>query len=226
MISVVIPALNEERALGATLDAVLLQTGDLEVIVVDGGSTDSTREIVKARAAVDPRIRILQTARGRAIQLNAGAAKAAGDWLLFLHADTLVPCDGLDRIAHLPETARAGCFRHRFSGSGRMLRILSWFHNRRFLVTRVIYGDQGLFIRRALFEELGGFPVRDMEDIAFGLRLRQATRPIAIPASVITDSRKFEQMGPWRALAHAVSLLVRFRYSEDLGRDAFFHDYR
>ena len=107
-----------------------------------------------------------------------------------------------------------------------MLRTLSWLHNQRFRVTRLIYGDQGLFIRREFFVDLGGFPVCHMEDIAFGLQLRSATRPIMLPEAVVTDSRKFEQMGAWSALAHAVSLLVRFRYKANVDGDRFFENYR
>ena len=226
LISVIIPTLDEERALPATLDALLCQTGYFEVVVVDGGSVDRTREIVIDRSTRDPRIRLLESGRGRARQMNAGASEASGEWLLFLHADTLLPPGGLARIGSQPEKVRAGCFRHCFSGNGAMLRILSWFHNNRFHFTKVIYGDQGLFIRRGLFDELGGFPDRQMEDIAFGLELRRAATPVMVPDTVVTDSRKFEQMGPWRALAHAVWLLVRFRFDADIERDAFFEDYR
>jgi len=226
LISVIIPTLDEERAIPATLSVVLTQTGEFEVIVVDGGSTDATPAIAKDLAARDPRLRLLESEKGRAQQMNAGAAVTGGEWLLFLHADTLLPDDALERIAGLPQTIHAGCFRHRFSGTGPMLRTLSWFHNLRFRVTRVIYGDQGLFIRRKLFVDLGGFPVRHMEDVAFGLGLRDATRPIMLPETVVTDSRKFEQMGAWSALAHAVSLLIRFRFNAVLDRDPFFGDYR
>jgi len=220
------PALNEERALPATLARVLGQAGELEVIVADGGSSDSTAAVVERASADHPNIRLLRAERGRARQMNAAAECAGGDWLLFLHADTLLPDNALLTIASQPASVHAGCFRHRFSGPGVMLRVLSWFHNRRFLVTRVAYGDQALFIRQVLFDELGRFPDRPMEDIAFGLRLRAATRPVLLPDHVTTDSRKFEQMGRWRALVHAVSLLVRFRLGDDVSRDSFFHDYR
>jgi hypothetical protein len=145
---------------------------------------------------------------------------------LFLHADTLLPKDGLAVIENQPDTIQAGCFTHRFCGAGEMLRILSWFHNHRFGVTRVIYGDQAMFIRRRLFKKLGGFPIRPMEDIAFGLRLRNASRPIMLPEFVTTDSRKFDQMGHWRALAHSVLLLLRFRFGTDVSDDRFFRNYR
>lgn len=226
MISVIIPALDEERALPATLRALSSQTGECEIIVVDGGSTDATTSVVRDLGQFDPRIRLLESAKGRAQQMNAGADTAAGKWLLFLHADTLLPANGLERIASFSQKTQAGCFRHRFSGSGPMLRTLSWFHNQRFKVTRVIYGDQGLFVRRALFADLGGFPAGHMEDINFGLKLRRVTRPVLAPEAVITDSRKFEQMGAWSALLHAVSLLLRHRYNAEVEGDPFFRDYR
>ena len=226
MISVIIPTLNEERALPATLDAILDQPVDSEVIVVDGGSVDRTPQIVEETSARHPRLQLLRTARGRALQMNAGAGATRGEWLLFLHADTLLPPNGLRAIENQPETIQAGCFTHRFSGAGTMLRILSWFHNHRFGVTRVIYGDQAMFIRRGLFEELGGFPVQLMEDIAFGLELRAATRPVMLAEVVTTDSRKFDQMGHWRALAHSVILLFRFRFGADVSGDRFFRNFR
>ncbi len=226
MISVIIPTLNEELALPAALDAVLAQPVELEVIVVDGGSIDGTVAMVEAALAPDPRLQLLRAARGRALQMNAGAEVTRGEWLLFLHADTLLPGDGLTMIENQPEAIQAGCFTHRFSGAGAMLRILSWFHNHRFGLTRVIYGDQAMFIRRGLFEKLGGFPVRPMEDIAFGLRLRTVTRPIMLPGFVTTDSRKFDQMGHWRAVTHSVILLLRFRFGADVSRDRFFRNYR
>jgi rSAM/selenodomain-associated transferase 2 len=226
MISIIIPALNEEKALPATLGALTAQLADFDVTVVDGASSDRTPAIVENFAARDPRFRLLRSRRGRAAQMNAGAAAAAGRWLLFLHADTILPEGALSLISDQDETVDAGCFRHRFSGSGRTLRVLSWFQNRRFQVTRVVYGDQGLFVRRELFDKLGGFPDRQMEDIAFGLRLRKATRPIMVPLTVVTDSRKFEQLGPLAATAHAVRLLVRFRFRADLERDPFFAEYR
>lgn len=226
MISVIIPTLNEELALPPTLDAILDQPADSEVIVVDGGSVDQTPQIVEETSSRHPRLQLLRTARGRAAQMNAGANVARGDWLLFLHADTLVPPNGLAVIEDQPETIQAGCFTHRFGGEGAMLRTLSWFHNHRFGVTQVIYGDQAMFIRRGLFEKLGGFPDQPMEDIAFGLELRAATRPIMLQEFITTDSRKFDQMGHWRALAHSVLLLLRFRFGADVSGDRFFRNYR
>ncbi len=158
LISVIIPTLNEERALPETLAAILVQSVDSEVIVVDGGSTDRTPQIVEETSARHPRLQLLRTARGRALQMNAGADLACGEWLIFLHADTLLPQNGLTAIENQPEKIQAGCFTHRFRGESAMLRVLSWFHNHRFGLTRVIYGDQAMFIRRGPLRKTRGVP--------------------------------------------------------------------
>jgi rSAM/selenodomain-associated transferase 2 len=226
VVSVIIPTLNEKRALPATLASVIDQMSDAEVVVADGGSSDGTKSIVADLAARHQGIRWLESSRGRAVQMNAGAAEASGDWLLFLHADTILPAGALARIEGQPSTVDAGCFHHRFSGTGPVLRLLSWCHNRRFAVTRVIYGDQAMFVRNRLFRKLGGFPDRDMEDIAFSLVLRGVTRPVMAPETVVTDSRKFESMGPLRATARATRLLIRFRLSRRVEGDDFFGEHR
>jgi rSAM/selenodomain-associated transferase 2 len=226
VISVIIPALDEELALPATLDSLRAQRTECEVILVDGGSSDRTLEIFNDFRKHQANWHAVTSARGRARQQNAGAVAATGGWLLFLHADTRLPPGGLERIMSVADHVHAGCFRHRFSGASRMLAVLTWFHNRRFAVTHVIYGDQAMFIRRSLFHEIGGFPDGDMEDIAFSLRLRRVTKPIMLDAAIVTDARKFEQMGHWRALYRAVSLLVRFRFGRDVSSDPFFDPYR
>ena len=225
-ISIVIPTLNEEKALPATLASVLGQQGDYEVMVVDGGSTDRTQEIVDGYrgrlAALDWSV----SARGRALQQNAGAERASGDWLLFLHADTRLPPTALAAIRRLPAAVAAGGFRQRFDSTNRLMQLLSLLDNWRFRFTHILYGDQALFLRRDLFIELGGFPDRPMEDVAFSLRLRSVTRPRLLPLTVLTDPRKFDQMGHWRALGRAIVLLVRFRFGADVASDPFFDAYR
>ena len=165
MISVIIPVYNEETALPETLTHLFHQDGEIEVIVVDGGSDDRSREI-----ALDyPGIRVLDAVKGRASQMNAGAACAKGTWLLFLHADTLLPEGALSSISALtPGRCQAGGFRHRFSGDDWRLRLISYLDNRRCERTKIIYGDQAMFIRRSLFERLGGFPSQAiLEDVRF-----------------------------------------------------------
>lgn len=221
-ISVVIPVLNEELRLGGTLANVLPQLPE-EVLVVDGGSRDATVAIATATAGV----RLLRADKGRARQMNAGAAAARGDWLLFLHADTLLPPQALARIAALPASVLAGAFRHRFSGEDWRLRLISRLDNYRTRLTRIAFGDQAMFVRRELFERLGGFPPCEvMEDVAFGERLRHATAPILLADEAITDSRKFEQMGIWSSLARVAVLLVCHRLRLPLVGRRFFSEVR
>jgi rSAM/selenodomain-associated transferase 2 len=207
MISIVIPALDEEKALPATLAAVLAQRGVFEVIVVDGGSRDATCAI--ARAA--PGVRLVSAQRGRAAQMNAGARAARGDWLLFLHADTLLPAGALEAIAALPPPVEAGCFRQSFNHSHPLLSLISRLHNWRFAITRVMYGDQVMFVRRPVFDASGGFPEEDLEDVKLSERLRKRADPVMLPQTVITDSRKFLAHGIVRSFARIVLILVCHR---------------
>lgn len=205
MISVVIPVWNEERALPGTLASVFAQTMPFEVIVADGGSTDETRAIV----AADARVWLVSAPKGRASQMNAGARRAQGEWILFLHADTRLPSGALAAIAALPLDVAAGCFRHRFSGEDWRLGLISRLHDWRFSVTGIIYGDQAMFVRRALFHRLGGFPsVPHLEDLLFSERLVRATRPTMLDLVVDTESRKFEQMGIWRSFGRVLAILA------------------
>lgn len=222
MISVVIPAYNEARALPLTLDALSKQTGCYEVIVADGGSTDGTVAIAAGRA------RLVSAPKGRASQMNAGAAVARGDWLLFLHADTCLPPRAIACIQELPDSVQAGGFRHAFTGRSLPLRLTSWLDNYRCRKTGVIYGDQALFVRARLFRALGGFPSVLMEDVAFGETLLRHTRPRLLDQAIVTDSRKFDQQGPWRSLARVLLILLcshwNLRRPAVLGR--FFEDVR
>jgi rSAM/selenodomain-associated transferase 2 len=205
MISVIIPTYNEEKALPATLERLFGERVPCQVILVDGGSTDRTRETTGAY----PSIQILSAPKGRASQMNAGAALARGDWLLFLHADTLLPEGALTAIEAMGPEIQAGGFRHRFSGAGASLRLISLLDNLRSRSTRIIYGDQAMFVRRGLFHALGGFPDQPMlEDVAFCERLVRVTRPVMMKSAVITDSRKFVKMGVWRSLARVLVILA------------------
>lgn len=220
MISVIIPALNEAKVLPATLDDLSAQPGDFETILVDGGSTDATLAI----AARYPGVRVMTSPRGRAAQMNAGAAVATGDILLFLHADTCLPPDAiaeLNRLQADPD-CHAGGFHHRFSGGHWTLRTVSWLHNRRCAWTGVFYGDQAMFVRRPLFEDLGGFPAGELEDIVLSERLLERCEPRFLASSVVTDSRKFEQMGPLRSFGRCLLILACYELRLPLAGRAFF----
>ncbi len=205
LISVVIPAYNEERALPVTLDRLFSQPGEPEVILADGGSIDATTRIARRY----PALRIVEAPKGRASQMNAGARTAHGEWLLFLHADTLLPEHALSRIAELPEEVSAGGFLHRFSGRGFGLWLVSLLDNIRCRRSRIIFGDQAMFVRRSLFTRLGGFPdVQRLEDVRFCELLVRHTRPVLLEPAVVTDARKFLEQGVWKSLARVTVILV------------------
>lgn len=225
MISVIIPAYNEEKALPGTLTALLSQSGDYEVLVVDGGSTDATCRLVRS----EPRIRLLTASKGRASQMNAGAKEAKGGLLLFLHADTILPGGALARLNRLEsdQTVQAGGFRHRFSGSDRRLALISFLDNFRCVRSRIIYGDQALFVRRSLFERLGGFPDQPiLEDVALCEKLVRIVTPVLLEPPVVTDSRKFVQMGIWRSFARVLLIILHVEFHLPVLPRSFFQDVR
>lgn len=225
MISVIIPAYNEERALPATLHHLLRLPGEFEVLLVDGGSEDRTVDVASAMAGVT----VLHAPKGRATQMNAGAAIARGEWLLFLHADTLLPAEALVRLNGLEKdrAVEAGGFLHRFSGSDWRLRLISWLDNFRCVRSLIIYGDQAMFVRKRLFERLGGFPeVPILEDVAFCEQLVQATTPLLLSPPVVTDARKFLKMGVWRSLVRVLLIILHVQFHVPFLPRAFFQDVR
>jgi rSAM/selenodomain-associated transferase 2 len=191
-VSVIIPTLNEERQIAATLRAVG-HTLCHEVIVVDGGSTDAT-----VRRAKEAGVTVLNSKPGRARQMNAGAARAEGGSLLFLHADTLLPAgwtEVVPRTLCAPGVA-AGAFRFRIAGSFAGKSFIEWTTGFRSRWLQRPYGDQGLFLSRALFEEMGGFadlPI--MEDYEFAARLRRRGRIVTVGAAALTSARRWETLG-------------------------------
>lgn len=224
MVSVIIPAYNEEKALPATLASLHRQPGEYEVIVVDGGSTDRTCALVGQSD-----IRLMRAPKGRASQMNAGAAQASGEWLLFLHADTLLPEGALARLNTLesnPEV-QAGGFFHSFSGHDWRLTLISFLDNVRCRWTHIIYGDQAMFIRRDLFWRLGGFPdVPMLEDLRFSKKLRRVATPVFLRPPVLTDSRKFLKMGIWSACARAFLILLSVQLHLPIRSRGFFEEVR
>jgi rSAM/selenodomain-associated transferase 2 len=238
MVSVVIPAYNEEAALPAMLGHLFDQPGDYEVIVVDGGSADRTVEVAETMLSerrwttgdgtVFHQCRlVLSAATGRASQMNAGARSATGEWVLFLHADTVLPAGSIERLNALEDdpAVQAGGFLHRFSGDDWRLKLISRLDNVRCSGSRIIYGDQALFVRRPLFDRLGGFPDRPMlEDVAFCELLLAYTRPILLSPPVVTDSRKFVKMGVWRSFARVLLIILHAQFRLPTLPRAFFQD--
>ena len=213
MISVIVPALNEAEGIVSTLQRLqAIRAGGHEVLLVDGGSRDATVEL--ARPYVDG---VLHSGRGRALQMNTGADAACGDILWFVHADTLVPEDADARILEAVDAGRDwGWFRVRILGRSRWLPVIAWFMNRRSCLTRVATGDQGVFMRRAAWDAVGGFPVIPlMEDIAISKGLRRRFRGRCLAARLATSGRRWEQRG----VARTVWLMWRLRLAYFLGAD-------
>lgn len=191
-ISVIVPTLNEQAYLAAALDALALAPGD-ELIVVDAGSTDGTLDIARRYTSKWHR-----GPRGRAQQMNRGARYAQGDILLFLHADTLLPADGLGavRCALQQPGAVGGAFRLVITPATPALRLVAWGTNLRSRFGGLPYGDQALFVCRRVFEEMGGYDeVPFMEDIRLVQALRRRGRLIILPQAVATSGRRWQRDG-------------------------------
>ena len=213
-LSIVVPALDEAAGIGETLRSLApLRAAGHEVIVADGGSRDATVAIATPRAD-----RVIVAPRGRASQMNAGAAVATGDVLLFLHADSRLPADAATAI---DEAIRAGRRWGRFDvtieGRSRMLPVVAASMNLRSRLTGIATGDQGIFVERSLFAEAGGFPpIPLMEDLALSRALARRTgRPACLSSRIRTSGRRWDRDGAWRTIL----LMWRLRAAWALGAD-------
>jgi rSAM/selenodomain-associated transferase 2 len=208
-LSIIVPALDEAAGIAACLAALApLRAAGHEVIVVDGGSGDGTPAL--ARALCD---RVLAAPRGRASQMNAGAAAAAGNVLLFLHADTRLPPHA-DRLV-LDGLAAAngswGRFDVRIDGRHPLLRLVAWLMNRRSRLTGIATGDQAMFVARAAFAAVGGFPpLALMEDVELSRRLKRLAPPLCLGGPAVTSGRRWESRGVVRTIA--LMWWLRLRY--------------
>lgn len=199
-----VPVLNEERSLARLLPA--LCDGPAEVIVADGGSSDSTLE-----AASRFPVRVVRSRPGRAVQMNTGAAQAAGDVLWFLHADSQIPAGWEEQMARaLADPAVVGGgFRVRIGAPGAGYRWLDAWGRWRARLERSFYGDQGIFVRRPVFERLGGFCERArLEDLEFSLRMSRAGKVRCLPGPLLTSARRWQAERFWPTVArHCAAVL-------------------
>ncbi len=202
-ISIIIPTLNEAQTIVSCILSIRRQSEAAEIIVVDGGSTDET---VKA---AQPYASVITSLRGRAAQMNAGARRATGDALLFLHADSHLPLDALPALEQALDGSQVvgGTFMLRFDHPHVLLRLIAFFTWFRFRYFH--YGDQGVFVRRSVFWQLGGFKdIPLMEDVDFIQRLRQVGRVALIRRPVTTSARRFLQNGIVRQQLLNISLVI------------------
>lgn len=206
-ISVVIPTLNEADRLKQAVDSAR-QSPEVEIIVVDGGSTDRTGEMAEELG-----VRVVRGERGRGSQMNAGAEAAHGQYLLFLHADTRLPfgyARAVQRILNTPDYI-AGAFRMAFDHNAASLRLIEWATNLRSRYLQKPYGDQAIFLTRNSFDAMGGFkPLATMEDYDLVRRLRQYGRIGVVAQAAITSARKYLQNGPCRTVLNHQWLILRW----------------
>ena len=212
MISIIVPALDEAEGIEACLAPLqALRARGAEVIVVDGGSRDATRALAAPLADA-----VLESVRGRARQMNEGAALARGEVLLFLHADTLLP-EGADHaIARAMKRTPWGRFDVAITGTDPLLAVVAATMNLRSRLSGIATGDQAIFVRRDEFRAAGGFPeIPLMEDVALCKRLKGIARPACLRERVVTSGRRWERRGTLRTIL----LMWRLRLAYALGVD-------
>ena len=213
-IAVIIPVLNEQDALSSLLNA-LLPLGFEEVILVDGNSQDRSVEVATRclKTLGHPYYRIITGPKGRATQMNAGAAQATADILLFLHADTQLPHNAKAIIERALSNSHrvGGRFDVRFPEDQGYAWLVSRMMNHRSRLSGICTGDQAMFVRRGVFESMGGFADMPlMEDIDFSRRLKRKGAIVALRETVITSFRRWEQQGPLRTILRM--WILRFFY--------------
>jgi rSAM/selenodomain-associated transferase 2 len=195
-ISIIVPVLNEAASIERFLKRLAQRAGDAELIVVDGGSSDGTVDLTRNHCD-----RCLDTPPGRALQMNAGARTASGDAFWFVHADCEVPVGCLEQISNAlrqPDIV-GGFFRIRIPNRHFVYRLTDSFAHYAGLLLRMRFGDHGFFCRRTAFEKIGGFPELPlMEDAEFFRKLRRLGRIAIISSRLVSSSRRYEQVGPWR----------------------------
>ncbi|WP_257019963.1 TIGR04283 family arsenosugar biosynthesis glycosyltransferase [Psychrobacter sp. BI730] len=207
-LSIIIPILNEADNLPELMAQIVsLAPAPQQVILVDGGSVDGSVTVAKemlksietAQSIID--WHVIDSTIGRAQQMNAGAMLATGDVLLFLHADTELPADAIDNVQQAVAQYDWGRFNVRLDSHEPLLNIVGLMINQRSRLMDIATGDQAIFIKKSLFEQIGGYPDQPlMEDIELCKRLKKISRPACLKSKVTTSARRWQQHGTWRTI--------------------------
>jgi rSAM/selenodomain-associated transferase 2 len=211
-VSIIVPVLDEAHAIEAALAPLQAwRAAGAEVVVVDGGSRDATCALAAPLADG-----VMSAPRGRATQMNAGARASRGAILLFLHADTLLPADAMPDVVAGMASADWGRFDVTIAGADPLLALVSLSMNLRSRLTGIATGDQAIFVTRAAFEAVGGFPaIPLMEDVALSKLLHRRGRPLCLRQRALTSGRRWERHGTLRTIL----LMWRLRLAYALGAD-------
>lgn len=224
-LSVIIPVLNEERNIETLIDYIYQEEVRAEIIVSDGKSTDNTVEIAKSKGAV-----VISGKSGRGAQLNRGAEAASASILLFLHADSRLEKGALSKMLEQMNQYKdlvGGCFKLKISSQNLLLKFISWSSNLRAKYLNLIFGDQGIFVRRDVFDELGGFPdIELMEDWEFSKKMAKKGKLLYVDKKIYTSARRWENHGVLKTiiLMHKIKILYKLGISpsklKEIYRDA------
>ncbi len=190
-VSIVVPVLNEAQQLTALMNRLrLLQDQVNEIIVVDGGSDDGSLEKLANEFTV------IQAPKGRAQQMNAGAAQATSTWIVFLHADTQLTPAHISEMVGSASMFQWGRFNVKLDARGLAYRVIEWFINQRSRLSSIATGDQCIFVRKRFFDEMGGFAnLPLMEDVEFCKRAKRRAKPACLGKTVATSARRWQQFG-------------------------------
>lgn len=215
-VSIIIPVYNEEKTIRRLLRTLEPVKEKAEILFVDGGSTDRTLNLIPGEYTV------LKGAKGRARQMNLGAEKSGGDVLLFLHCDSEIPGDAIEQIETVMRKYRAGCFGIAFHSKNIWMKCCQIISNHRIKDRKIMFGDQGIFIRRKLFFEMGGFPdLPIMEDYQFSLTLKEMGVRIGIAKKrIYTSDRRFAEGGRLRVMWRMNRLRAMYRKGVEIERIA------